>query len=166
MNKFIPILAVSFMICRSDANAQSGWMWRNPLPQGNTLRDVSFVTHGGITAGTAVGETGTIIRTTDGGASWVNQSVAATDSLYGVSFIDANMGMAVGTGGLILRTTDGGAKWKFESRTTIDLYGVSFTDIDKWIAVGDTGAILRTTDGGASWTRSSSGTKQSLQSCA
>src|SRR6266849_268151 len=50
--------------------AQSGWFWQNPLPQGNPLMAVSFVD---ANTGTAVGEYGTILRTTDGGATWTLQ---------------------------------------------------------------------------------------------
>lgn len=42
----------------------SGWFWRNPIPTGNTLFGVSFVD---ANTGTAVGDSGTILRTTDGG---------------------------------------------------------------------------------------------------
>ncbi|MFQ5512269.1 MAG: hypothetical protein ACE5EO_10505 [Candidatus Krumholzibacteriia bacterium] len=42
----------------------SGWFWQNPRPQGNNLLAVSFTD---ANTGTAVGELGTIVRTTDGG---------------------------------------------------------------------------------------------------
>ena len=83
----------------------AGWFWQNPLPQGNTLRGVSFTDANN---GTAVGGAGAIIRTTDGGATWTAQSSGVTNTLYGVSFTDANKGTAVGNAGTILRTTDGG----------------------------------------------------------
>src|SRR5262249_42734877 len=35
---------------------------------------------------------GTILRTTDGGTTWTEQSKGTTNSLYGVSFTDANNG--------------------------------------------------------------------------
>ncbi len=38
--------------------------------------------------GTAVGSGGTILRTTDGGSSWVGQTSGTTNWLYGVSFTD------------------------------------------------------------------------------
>ena len=44
----------------------SGWQWGNPLPQGNTLRSISFA---GVD-GYAAGDFGTLLRTTDGGATW------------------------------------------------------------------------------------------------
>jgi len=51
--------------------AQRPWLWQNPLPQGNSLNAVSFIDT--LTA-TAVGDAGTILRTTDGGITWLLQS--------------------------------------------------------------------------------------------
>ena len=42
--------------------------------------------------GTAVGDSGTILRTTNGGTNWTSQSSGTTNWLYGVSFTDANNG--------------------------------------------------------------------------
>ena len=54
-------------------------------------------------AGTVVGDYGTILRTTNGGATWVRETNRAGNHLTGVSFTDANMGTAVGLDGMILR---------------------------------------------------------------
>jgi photosystem II stability/assembly factor-like uncharacterized protein len=71
----------------------------------NRLLGVSFVD---ANHGTAVGVGGTIVRTTDGGATWVTQTSGTTNNLRGVSFTDANNGTVVGEHGTILRTTSGG----------------------------------------------------------
>src|SRR4029453_890875 len=50
---------------RGSAGAPAGtgeWVWQKPLPQGNPLAAVSFTDSNN---GTAVGEGGTILRTTD-----------------------------------------------------------------------------------------------------
>jgi hypothetical protein len=52
--------------------------------------------------GWAVGYPGTILHTTNGGASWSPQSSGTTNYLYGVAFTDANNGWAVGRYGTIL----------------------------------------------------------------
>ena len=80
------------------------WVWQNPLPQGNGLTDVAFrdARHGW-----AVGHGGTILATTDGGATWNAQSSGAIQTLYAVAFPDAAHGWAVGLGGAILATTRG-----------------------------------------------------------
>jgi hypothetical protein len=83
----------------------TGWLWQNPPPQGNCLYGVSFID---ANTGTAVGACGTILRTTDGGETWVSQTSGTSNYLYGVSFTNANTGTVVGSYGTILRTTSGG----------------------------------------------------------
>ena len=62
------------------------WFWQNPLPQGNWLSSVCFVDEN---IGTAVGEDGTILRTSDGGSTWNSQLSGTTTFLNDVFFIDA-----------------------------------------------------------------------------
>ena len=49
-----------------------------------------------------------ILRTTDGGTTWITQLSGTTEGLRSVSFTDANNGWAVGDNGNILHTTNGG----------------------------------------------------------
>jgi photosystem II stability/assembly factor-like uncharacterized protein len=92
-----------------ETNAQTGWYWQSPLPQGNHLVGVRFISP---TVGWAVGEYGTILKTTNGGASWTLQTRETRGSLFGIYFADENTGTAVGydwwtCDGIILRTTNG-----------------------------------------------------------
>jgi hypothetical protein len=144
----------------SDLFAQSGWFPQSPLPTGNTLFGVSFA---GPNIGTAVGEGGTIIRTTDGGSSWSMQVSGITVVPYGVSFTDANTGTAVGASGKILRTTNGGSSWSVQpSGLTNAFNGVAFTDSDSGTIAGAGGTILRTTNRGSNWSSQISGTTSIL----
>ena len=79
-------LLAPLFLCLAELLAQ-GWYWQNPLPQGNSLNAVSFTDANNCTA---VGNAGTILRTTNGGANWTAQSGGTTNSLYGVSFTDAS----------------------------------------------------------------------------
>jgi hypothetical protein len=72
--------------------------------------------------GTATGDVGTILRTTNSGATWVAQSSGTTALLYGVSFTDAKNGTAVGAGGTILRTTNGGWTTSIDERDIADAH--------------------------------------------
>ncbi len=76
------------------------------------LVGVSFVDQ---SHGWAVGHGGTILATTDGGATWSAQTSGTTQLLWGVSFVDQSHGWAVGLGDTILATTDGGATWSAQS---------------------------------------------------
>lgn len=125
-----------------------------------SLAGVSFVN---ANTGTAVGDNGTILRTTDGGLNWTGQTSGTGAHLRAVSFIDANTGTAVGTGGTILRTTNGGSSWASQiSGTFQDLHCVAFTSALVGSAAGNAGTILRTTDGGLNWTPQTSGTGDPL----
>jgi len=104
-----------------------------------------------------------ILRTTDGGVTWVSQSSGTTQGLWAVSCIDAHTGAAVGEDGIIVHTTNGGTDWMVQpSGTAHCLRGVCFTDAYTGVAVGDGGTILRTTDGGTTWAIQSSGTSHDL----
>ncbi|MGI0013722.1 MAG: YCF48-related protein [Nitrososphaera sp.] len=109
--------------------------------------------------GTVVGLSGTILRTTNGGASWSSQSSEIND-FYGVSFFNANIGAVVGNG-IILHTSNGGATWRRQIIGTT-LRSVSCPDVTTCIAVGDGGVIVRTTNAGQTWVADTSGTTNAL----
>ena len=75
------------------------------------LNAVFFSNH---TNGIAAGQNGNIIKTSDGGSTWVKMADAS--SYYGRSndmkFTDANTGYIANTDGYVLKTTNGGLNWK------------------------------------------------------
>lgn len=112
---------------------------------------------------------GTIVKTTDGGATWTPQltngfQTVGSSFLNGVYFWNENVGVAYGdpegTEYEIWRTTDGGANWTRVSGNKIDNpltgeFGYNSTPI----AAGGTlwfptnkGRLFRTTDQGVTWT--------------
>ena len=85
--------------------------------------------------GTAVGNN-YIYRTTNGGASWVTQSVGV--GLQAVFFSDANNGTAVGYPGAILRTTDGGStglRNRVEHHTFCGMFALSMRKLVPLLAL-------------------------------
>jgi len=58
--------------------------------------------------GYAVGYSGSILKTTDRGASWVSQTSGISDILRSIDFVDSLTGYATGDNGRILKTTNGG----------------------------------------------------------
>jgi photosystem II stability/assembly factor-like uncharacterized protein len=60
--------------------------------------------------GWVVGEKAIILKTVDGGLTWIEQmsTMDPAKHLYGVHFVDAMTGWIVGEGGTILKTVDGG----------------------------------------------------------
>ena len=107
--------------------------------------------------GFVVGDTGTILKSTDAGATWTPLTSGTSNTLHGVYFLDPNEGVAVGDSGTILRTTDGGATWQSVASGVKDsLRSVSFSGTNG-ICGGDSQDILYSTDSGASWQISQSG---------
>ena len=120
-------------------------------PRSSTSHDLHAVTCTDTNRAWAVGIMGTILHTTNGGATWEAQSSGTDWHLYDVTFINANEGWVVGEQGTILHTEDGGSSWNPQtSNTTHTLQSVCFIDnMTGWV-VGDA-AILHTTNGGNSW---------------
>ncbi len=112
----------------------------------------------------AVGGSGDILKTTDGGTTWSPQTSGTTEQLFGVSVVDANTVWAVGLFGEIIKTTDGGTVWNSQtSGTTEWLLDISAVDASTAWAVGNSGTILKTTNGGTTWSPQTSGTTNTLQ---
>ncbi|HOX77894.1 MAG TPA: YCF48-related protein [Bacteroidales bacterium] len=117
----------------------------------NPLNDVFFINPD---TGWAVGMDTTVMRTLDGGQTWLNCDVDVYGNPYmrSVQFTDEMKGVAVGTGGAILMSNDGGAHWQ-EIQTGFSdlLQSVCFVDpLNGW-ASGTDGNVLRTIDGGYTW---------------
>jgi photosystem II stability/assembly factor-like uncharacterized protein len=107
--------------------------------------------------GFVVGDTGTILKSTDAGATWTPLTPGTSAALHGIYFLDPNDGVAVGDSGTILRTTDGGGAWQnVISGVGDDLRAVSFSGANG-ISAGGSETILYSTDSGASWQVSQSG---------
>jgi photosystem II stability/assembly factor-like uncharacterized protein len=66
------------------AVGMSGWIWGNPTPQGNTLKDVVFR---GV-YGFAVGDLGTVLRSEDDGTTWTELSIGIFAELSSMQEID------------------------------------------------------------------------------
>jgi photosystem II stability/assembly factor-like uncharacterized protein len=120
-----------------------------PHPRGGTwFGAVRFIP--GTQIGWTVGEGGKILKSTDGGATWILQRDASHfDNLLDVHFADLNNGWAVG--GEQLHTTDGGATWVNQNTglsVSFSVYAVSPTTA----YIGGIEEIAKTTNGGATWT--------------
>jgi len=64
--RFITVL--STFLLHAALTGQTSWQWVNPLPQGNLLNGVTSVNQDTVFA---VGDYGTIIKTTNGGTTWL-----------------------------------------------------------------------------------------------
>jgi photosystem II stability/assembly factor-like uncharacterized protein len=143
----VAVSGIDDLIFRS---TNGGVTWTEvPHPRGGTwFGAVRFVP--GTQSGWAVGTGGKILKSTDGGATWISQRNASHFfNLIDVSFADVSNGWTVG--GEELHTADGGATWVKQSTgvsSSVSVYAVSPTTA--WI--GGLQDLGRTTDSGATWT--------------
>ncbi|MEZ4655603.1 MAG: hypothetical protein R3E12_18940 [Candidatus Eisenbacteria bacterium] len=109
----------------------------------------------------AVGDQGSIYRTSDYGQTWQPQASGVSVSLHaGGGFIDGPA-WAVGDGGTIVYRSPGQPWTSQVSGTSADLYGFAETPVGN-VAVGELGTILRSTDQGTTWIAKGSGTTATL----
>jgi len=94
---------------------------------------------------------GRVYKTTDGGENWTE--VAALDEIiYGVYFLDDQIGYAVGEHGRIFKCTDGNTSWSLiDSVGEKDLNAIDFIDSQIGYVVSWNGILGKTSDGGNTW---------------
>jgi photosystem II stability/assembly factor-like uncharacterized protein len=60
----------------------------------------------------AVGQRGHVLRSVDGGNTWVQAQVPVASDLTAVQFVNASTGYATGHDGVVLKSEDGGVSWR------------------------------------------------------
>lgn len=105
----------------------------------------------------AAGSNGKIIRSINGGASWLAQSASTAENMQGIAAWDADRAVAVGGNGVVVRSEDAGKTWSEvavpKSDVANKLLNVRAYENGVAWAVGELGAVLRTADYGRTWTR-------------
>lgn len=138
-------------VCSAGAN--QGWCWQRPLPSGNAIADITFVD---ANTGWAVGDAGQILKTIDGGSTWVPQVSHVTKRLTHVRFANSTTGWIVGTDGTILKSVDAGVTWVRQA-SAIDHPdqpmdpGLVVLDERRVVAMPGYYTGRATTDGGETW---------------
>lgn len=124
----------------------AGLNWELLAVKGEFFSALAFPT---AELGFAVGRTGTIMRTRDGGDQWETlrngDGFGKTPHFYNqIVFWDEDTGYIVGDKGLVLQTTDGGDHWvALANGTAEDLYDVSLTGPQQGFVLGDKGCLLQ-----------------------
>jgi photosystem II stability/assembly factor-like uncharacterized protein len=147
--------ALATIPAAASANVQvgsSGWSWGNPLPQGNTLRAMAFSG----TTGYAVGDFGTLLKTTDGGANWEGLPAGTFSNLTELQVLDGNT-LFAGGGCVARRSTDGGRTFTRIGFTNVEsdcpaesnLAALSFLDANLGYIFEAQGQVFQTRDGGS-----------------
>ena len=103
----------------------------------------------------AVGTSGFIAYSHDGGETWTEVSNNDTTDWSAVSFGEnENIAYVVGAGGKIRKTTNGGIVWRdLSDLGNLTLTGVSFLDDEIGYVVGEYKRVYFTTEAGGSWSQ-------------
>ena len=152
MKNLFSLLILSSIVISSQAQ------WE--LQNSNTTSNLNSVYFLDINSGYAVGDSGIILKTIDGGSNWLEQNSGTIHELNSVHFLDLLTGFCVGNTGTIIKTIDGGMNWII---TTLDpsskLTSVQFTTNSLGYVVGYNpgngtswdAIVYRTVDGGSNW---------------
>ncbi len=136
------------------SGGHSGWTWSNPSPQGESISDLAF---SGAT-GYAVGDFGTLLRSTDAGTTWTGLPATTVQNLSRVGIVGP-AGFVTSGGCALRRSADTGT-----TLTTIDVGGgdsgcgtsiqaAAFADASNGLILFQNGVVLGTGDGGLSLSR-------------
>ena len=156
INKFSLLFSVLIISAISFAQRTSEWE-KLTSPTNDILRKIFFFDENN---GWAVGLSGTIIHTSNGGSTWVIQNSTVTTPIVDIFFLNQNTGWALTYpqtppfGTTILKTTNGGMDWSVDSTFFLNevMYTIHFFN-DSVGFIGGSG-IKKTTDGGITWNNS------------
>ena len=160
MKKSTIFATVFFILACVKLYSQSYGWFSQSSGTSNNLNGVYFASS---TTGIIVGQSGTILRTTNGGTNWNAVTSGTSVHLFAVYFVNGNTGWVVGDVGVILKTTNGGVSWSSQtSNVGYQLRSVGFINTTTGYVAGWYGTFLRTTNGGSSWVSYSTGLTSNL----
>lgn len=154
-------LTMSLILLFSLPNLNATNRWKI-LPQ-PTTRDLTKLFFLDSLTGFVVGRQGTIVKTTNGGRTWLSQTPNINTDIINVFMLNGRYGWALSYvsfvdtttwyGAVLLKTTNGGEAWLNEQFPIEGIYlnSVHFLDsLHGWVG-GQSGTLLETSDGGTSW---------------
>lgn len=138
-----------FLLLLTSLGIQSQWV-QQPSGTSNILTGI----HSSISSPSTAwicGAAGTILRTTNGGASWTVVFSGTQEYLTDIYFVNSSTGIAVGRNGVIVRTVNGGSQFTVNYVGSFDHYALSFINSSTGFVSSETGVVFKTTDAGANW---------------
>ncbi len=153
MFRFLVLIFPFFSLSLFPQNQVVPWK-KIANPVDKTLKHISFINE---KTGWAAGESGTIIKTTNGGYDWQVQTTNVETFIVDIFFLNENLGWALTVRELapfgtdILHTTDGGETWIVEPfpQPSLIMNTIFFFDSLNGFIGGRN--ISKTTDGGETW---------------
>lgn len=96
----------------------------------------------------AVGDNGIILKTDNGGVTWLSQVTPTASTLRTVKFVSENIGYVGGSNGTLFKTEDAGSTWSKISTPTLDaINDICVIGDGTVVTAGDNGTVLRSTNG-------------------
>jgi photosystem II stability/assembly factor-like uncharacterized protein len=155
MGSMLGVLAVMSLSAAAPAGAapvsvgRSGWLWGDPVPQGETLNRVAFQG----ARGYAAGEGGTVLRSDDGGNTWIGLASGSESDLTLLQEVEPGT-VVVGGGCTVRESIDEGATFhrlpvnESEQACATKVASFSFLNASTGFVEQTDGSILLTKDGG------------------
>lgn len=104
----------------------------------------------------AVGDLGTVARSTDNGTTWAATAKPRSVQLFAVEAVSATEAYVAGSDGMIYRTTTSGSSWaRIRIPTTSPIVALHRGSDSVLVVAALGGGTWTTVDGGATWTGSS-----------
>ena len=146
--KFPHLKLVLFsVILYSTGVAQTGWF----IIPGVTTKTLNEITSA-FGVQWAVGNNGTILKTTDTGVTWESLNTGVTVNLKGIYQPASNQFWAAGDAGTVIVTSDAGSTWMLRSPpTTTNLSDIFARGSGTAYVIGETGTCFFSTDWGMNW---------------
>lgn len=131
-------------------------------PSPNTLNSVQFINPStGFLTGAL---SGTVIKTTDAGLSWIFTTTGTPSTFYDMYFESTQTGYVAGSIKQVIKTTNSGLNWDIKTSGSGTLYAVSFPTTGTGYAVGGGPATInKSTDSGNNWSILTSPTTNTLR---
>lgn len=147
---------IILLVAVCPAFSQKHWI---PLDK-PTTRNLNRVFFIDTVQGWVAGDSGTILKTTNGGQTWASQNSGISNEIHAFFILDRSYGWALAFqypvdtlwyGTIMLRTTDGGVTWTRQDYPEEFYHAISFHDsVNGWLG-GARGELMRTADGGLTW---------------
>jgi len=99
--------------------------------------------------GLAIGDTGTILTSGDGGLTWATIPSPVQDNFRVIAFFDAQVGLIAGNH--LLRTIDGGLTWDILAQTQNRYFDIEIVDSQTAYLSHPFEGLLKTTNQGLTW---------------